>query len=482
MPDAQGYENTSIEEIQATASKLRSTFATHKTRPVEYRLTQLKRLYWAVKDNTQLLNDACKQDIGKSETETYITEVGWVLNDIVFVVNNLKEWAKDETASDISFMNKPLKPKIRKDPLGAVFIIGTYNFPIQLALGPLIGAISAGCTAMLKPSEAAPAAAVAVQRIVTAALDPSAYTVVQGAVPETTAALAEKWDHIFYTGGSAVGKIVAVKAAETLTPVTLELGGRNPAIVTKNADLHITARRLLWGKTVNAGQVCVSQNYVLVDQDVFPTLVEELRASMKQFFPEGARKSPDYGKIVNVRQFQRLKKMLDESKGQVLIGGDTDEESRFIKPTVVEVSSQDDSLIVDESFGPIIPLLRVKNLDEAIRIANDVSGTPLGLYPFGNKEETSRILLETRSGGATINDSFFHASIPTLAFGGVGESGNGSYRGRASFDCFTHRRSFVATPGWMEKLLAARYPPFGGTNKLATYRRFTDLKPSFGRV
>lgn len=275
-------------------------------------------------------------------------------------------------------------------------------------------------------------------------------------MPETQALLEEKWDKIFYTGGYGVAKIISKKAAETLTPITLELGGKNPAIVTKNANIHLAARRLAWGKTVNAGQVCVSQNYIMIEEEMLPTFLAEFKTALQEFFPNGAKASPDYGRIVNDRSFQRLKQMLDATQGKILLGGTMDESERFLEPTVVQVSSESDSLLVDESFGPLIPILPVKNLDTAIRIANEVSGTPLGLYPFGNKKETARILNETRSGGATVNDSFFHASIPTLPFGGVGESGQGSYRGRASFECFTHRRTVVSTPGWMEKLLAVR--------------------------
>ena len=289
------------------------------------------------------------------------------------------------------------------------------------------------------------------------ALDPTAFAIVQGAVPETTALLNEKWDKIFYTGGATVARIVAKKAAESLTPVTLELGGKNPAIVTKNADPKLAARRLLWGKTVNAGQVCVSQNYILIDEEILPMFLSEFRAALKEFFPNGAKATPDYGRIVNVRQFQRLKKMLDSTSGRILMGGTMDEAELFFEPTVVQVSSEEDSLIAEESFGPLIPILPFKDLDSAIRIANEVSVTPLGLYPFGNKKDTTRILDETRSGGATVNDGFFHASIPTLPFGGVGESGQGSYRGRASFDCFVHRRTVVSTPAWMEGLLSIRF-------------------------
>lgn len=380
-------------------------------------------------------------------------------------------------------------------------LCSTYNFPIQLTLGPLIGAIAAGCTAVLKPSEAAPAAAAVVQRIVESALDPLAYSVVQGAIPETTALLDEKWDKIFYTGGQGVAKIISKKAAETLTPVTLELGGKNPAIVTKNANMHLAARRLAWAKTVNVGQVCISQNYIMVDAEMVPTFVKEFKAALDEFFPNGARASADYGRIVNDRSFQRLKKMLDSSSGKILLGGKMVEAERFMEPTVVQVSDPSDSLLTDESFGPLIPILPVKDLDTAIRYANEISVTPLGIYPFGSKAETDRVLRETRSGGATVNDGYYHGSIPTLPFGGVGESGQGAYRGRASFDCFTHRRTVVSTPNWMDALLAVRwvldrapittsrlrltsktrYPPFEGTSKLKQFKGMSEMTPNFDR-
>jgi beta-apo-4'-carotenal oxygenase len=318
------------------------------------------------------------------------------------------------------------------------------------------------------------------QMILEKYVDPSCYTVVQGAIPETTALLNLKWDKIFYTGGATVGTIIAKKAAETLTPVTLELGGKNPAIVTKHADTRLAARRLVWAKIFNSGQVCVSQNYILVDREVLPSLIEEMKKVFKEFFPNGAKASPDYGRIVNARSWARLKKMLDSSKGKILIGGTMDEAEKFLEPTVVQVTSLDDSLLADESFGPLIPIYAVSGLDEAIRVANTIHDTPLGLYPFGNKKETDRILAETRSGGASVNDGFFHASIPTLAFGGVGTSGTGAYRGRASFDCFTHRRSITSTPGWLEMFIGIRYPPYAG--KLGQLKSMQDLKPNFDRL
>jgi beta-apo-4'-carotenal oxygenase len=311
------------------------------------------------------------------------------------------------------------------------------------------------------------------------ALDSSAYGTVQGGVPETTALLNEKWDKIFYTGGAAVGTIIAKKAAETLTPVALELGGKNPAFVTRNADVRLAARRLLWAKLHNAGQVCISQNYILVDREVLPTLKAEIQTALKEFMPNGAKDNSDYSKIATPRQWSRLKKLLDDSRGSIVAGGNMDETTQFLEPTVVEVLDASDPLIQEETFGPIVTLLPVTSLDEAIRIANEVDATPLGAYPFGSKAETDKVLAELRSGGATVNDAFFHGAVPTLQFGGVGSSGQGAYRGRASFECFTHRRSIAKTPGWMEGLLNVRYPPYQG--KLEQFQRMNNHKPDFDR-
>ncbi|KAH0542052.1 hypothetical protein FGG08_003517 [Glutinoglossum americanum] len=496
------FSHTPIEAIPGIAVQARSTFRSQKTKPLEYRLTQLRKLWWGLKDNEAAIIEACRLDLGKPSYEAITGEVGWCLNDIIFVCNNLKKWMADEKAPDIDLKNSVVNPKIRKEPLGAVLVIGAFNYPFQLSLGPFIGAIAAGNTAVLKPSELSPNTAAVMQRIIQECLDSSAYFCIQGAVPETTELLSQKWDKIFYTGSSEVGILVAKKAAETLTPVTLELGGKNPAIISRFADTRLAARRLIWGKTLNAGQVCLSQNYILIDKEVLPSFVDELGIAFKEFYPNGAKASPDFARIVNERHFHRIKKMLDETHGKILIGGAMDEKEKFIEPTVVQVDSLEDSLIKEESFGPLFPLLPVDGLDEAIRIANEVDSTPLAMYPFSKKSEeidrrmqppspcarlitlpsadAQRIVLnEITSGGASINDSFFHGSIPTLAFGGVGSSGQGSYRGKASFDAFTHRRSVTHTPSWLEKLISIRYPPYAG--KISRYKRMVATQPDFDR-
>ncbi|EXJ73293.1 aldehyde dehydrogenase (NAD(P)+) [Cladophialophora psammophila CBS 110553] len=475
------FTTTPVEQIPSIVSRLRSTFFSQKTRPAEFRIKQLRKLYWAIADHEKELLEALSRDLGKGSFEAYTGEINWTQNDIVFTTQNLEKWMKDEKPADIALSNRLVNPKIRKDPLGVVLVIGAFNFPVNLSFGPMIGAIAAGNTVVLKPSEQSPNSAAVMQKIIETALDPDCYACVQGAIPETSALLEQKWDKIFFTGSARTAKIIAQAAAKNLTPVALELGGRNPAIVTKKADMRLVARRLLWSKTMNAGQICISQNCILADREVVPTLIAELKAALKEFFPEGAKKSADYSRIVNLTAFNRIKKMLDNTSGRIVIGGTMDADQLFIEPTVIEVTDPKDSLLVEESFGPLIPILPVDNLDQAISIANELHETPLGVYAFGSKAETDKILTGTRSGGASINDGFFHGIIPNLPFGGVGDSGTGAYRGKASFDCFTHHRSVTYTPNWMESLLAVRYPPFAGTGKLAQFNKMGLLKPDFDR-
>jgi len=383
------YQTTPKESIPAIAKKVRDTFSTHKTKNVEWRLVQLRKLYWAITDLEPELKEALHRDIHKSHFESTLSEIEWVKNDCLYQIKHLKEFAADEKQKHVPLTFSMMKVRTRKEPMGAVLILSAYNYPFQLLFAPFVGAIAAGCTAVLKPTESAPATAMVAVELLKR-LDPDAYAVVNGAVPETTALLDEKWDKIFYTGGAAVAKIIAKKAAETLTPLTLELGGRNPAFVTRHANLHLAARRLLWGKTHNAGQVCMSQNYVLVEKEVVDPFVAELNASYREFFPNGAKASPDLSRIVNARHFHRIKKMLDDTRGKIVMGGQTDESELYIEPTAVLVDSMDDSMMVDESFGPIFAIYPVNSLDEALNVANRVDRTPLGLYAFGNKAENNR--------------------------------------------------------------------------------------------
>ncbi|KAL8305584.1 hypothetical protein RB601_009434 [Gaeumannomyces tritici] len=473
------FEATELDSIAPMCRRARAKFDSHETKDVEWRKIQLRKLYWAIEDFTPKMVAAMMQDFGKSEYEVILSEIMFIKNDCMFFLEKLDEFTKDESAPDVPLAFRPNNVKVRKDPLGTVLIIAPYNYPIQLLLCPLVGAIAAGCTAVLKPSELTPAVAMVTREMIESRLDPDAYAVVNGAVPETSTLLNEKWDKIFYTGGLTVGKIIAKKAAETLTPVTLELGGMNPAFVTRSADLRLAAKRLLWGKSMNAGQVCLSQNYVLVERPVVDEFITQLKRAHTEFFPTGARES-DLSRVVNERHWLRLKAMLDESKGRIVVGGQMDRETRFMEPTAVLVDSTEDSMMTQESFGPIFAIMPFDDLAAAIKIAARVDPTPLALYTFGNNAENNKVLREMKSGGASINDSFAHGSIHTVAFGGVGTSGTGSYRGKASFDTFTHFRIIAKTPSWMESLLRPRYMPY----RMAELRRLAMLTaktPNFDR-
>ncbi|KAI4862031.1 aldehyde dehydrogenase [Hypoxylon rubiginosum] len=474
------FEATPLDDIAQIAATARSSFQSQKTKDVEWRLVQLRKLYWGLTDYTEKFQAALKKDLNKPPHDAILTEIHHLFQDLDLTLKKLKDWVKDDKDIDYPWTFAAMKPRIRKEPLGAVLVIGAYNVPLMLSLAPFIGAMAAGCTAVLKPSENAPATAMVMKEMVEKYLDPSSFFVVNGAIPESTALLNERWAKIFYTGNNAVARIVAKKAAETLTPVTLELGGRNPSFVSKSADLALAARRLLWGKTINAGQICLSQNYVLVQKEVVDDFIKFLNASYHEFYPSGPQSSEDYARIINERQFDRIKKMLDTTKGKIVMGGETDRSDLYISPTVVLVDSIDDPMVTEESFGPVWSIVPFDTIDDAIRLANTVDSTPLALMTFGSKSENAKILDRVTSGGATINDAWMHGAIATLPFGGVGESGTGSYHGKASFDGFTHRRTVVEVPGWMDKLLRVRYAPFSP----ADFKRhlwLTGNRPGFDR-
>ncbi|KAL1903265.1 Hexadecenal dehydrogenase [Sporothrix stenoceras] len=492
--DIAPFEATELKEVSVKCARVANTFRTNRTKDLEYRKVQLRKLYWATVDYTPQLTEALRRDLNKSAYESLLSEIDFVKNDCLFLLSQIDKLAADEKlgSPDIPISFYAAGMRTRKEPLGAVLIIGAYNYPVNLLLCPLVGAIAAGCTAVVKPSEVAPNVAMVLKELIEKTLDPEAYQVVNGAVPETTALLDFRdpgelgeidgeergWAKIFYTGGRQVARIIATKAAQTLTPVVLELGGRNPAFVTANADVALAARRLLWGKTLSAGQVCMSANYIMVQRNVVDAFIQGLKDAHKKTFPNGARNS-ELAHIANERHFARLKKMLDETKGKIVVGGEMDEKTLFMEPTVVLVDSLEDSMIQQESFGPIFSILPVDSLPKAIHIANQVDPTPLSLYTFGSKAENEKVLREVNSGGASINDAFMHGTPSTVSFGGVGHSGMGSYRGRASFDVFTHRRSVAETPRWMEGLLRVRYMPYDWSQMRMI--NFLAAKPNFDR-
>ncbi|KAL7936593.1 Aldehyde/histidinol dehydrogenase [Trichoderma chlorosporum] len=473
-------EISSLDDITAQYNKVRATFRSGRTKDVEYRKQQIRRLYWAIVDNAELIQLALNKDMGKSSFEANISEIDWCKQECLLAVDNLDKWVEGESIPHMPLHFWAMKPHIRNEPLGVILNIGAYNFPFQLCVTPLVGAIAAGNTFVLKPSEMSPHSAMVLKKIMEESLDPDAYVCLNGGVEETKHILEHKFDKITFTGGRRTGTIIAQKAAETLTPVLLELGGQNPAFVTRKGDLKIAARRLLWQKVLNAGQVCLSHNYVLVERCVLNKFIDELKKQYATFMPQGAKASPEYSRIINQGHFNRLKKMLDNSRGKIVMGGDMDETDFFIEPTVVLVDDINDSMMVEESFGPIWSIIPFDTVDEAINIANQVDPTPLALSTFGSDAENEKIINNVTSGGATMNDGFFHAMLNQSPIGGIGTSGTGNYRGYFSFKAFSHQRSIARVPGWADKLLRVRYMPYS-SSELKRHRAMSEKKPNFDR-
>jgi aldehyde dehydrogenase (NAD+) len=362
----------------------------------------------------------------------------------------------------------PSSSYIYTEPLGVVLIVAPWNYPFALTIQPLIGAIAAGNCAILKPSEHTPYTSQAIAKIINDNFDPNFIIAIEGGIETNQALLAERFDHIFFTGGTAIGKIVMEAAAKHLTPVTLELGGKSPCIIDETCDLEITAKRIVWGKFYNAGQTCVAPDYLLVQKNIKPLLIEKLVTHVKAFFGENAQTSPDLARIVNDRQFDRLVGLLDE--GKVLIGGNSDKSDRFIAPTLIDAVSPNSKIMAEEIFGPILPILEYDQLSEAIAFVN-AQAKPLALYFFSsNKQNQERIIQETSYGGGCFNDIIMHLVNPELPFGGVGHSGMGSYHGKASFDTFSHRKSVLKNSFRFD--LKWRYPPYKMT--LESLKKFIN--------
>lgn len=399
---------TALDDITAQYDKVRATFRSGRTKDVEYRKQQIRRLYWGIVDNTELMQLALNKDMGKSSFEADITEIDWCKQECLDAVENLDKWVQDEGVRHMPLQFLVMKPRIRNEPLGTILNIGAYNFPFQLNVTALVGAIAAGNTFLMKPSEMSPHSAMVLKKIMDESLDPDSYVCVNGSIDETKHILEHKFDKIVFTGGKRTGTIIAQKAAETLTPVLLELGGQNPAFITRKGDLKIAARRLLWQKCLNAGQVCLSQNYALVERCVLNRFVDELKKQYAEFMPQGAKASPDYARIVNQGHYNRIKKMLDNSKGSIVLGGSMDEAEFFIEPTVVLVDDIKDSMVVEESFGPIWSIVPFDTLDEAINIANQVDPTPLALFTFGSDAENEK--------GTSLIQASLPSTLPSKKF------------------------------------------------------------------
>lgn len=431
---------TPATEIPPVVARLRSTFDNGRTKPISWRRAQLRALRRMLTEERPTWEKALKDDLGKPSLEAHTTEIGYVVNEIDHILKNLASWLRPKRVG-VPMALAPAKARWVREPLGTVLIISPWNYPLNLALAPLAGAIAAGNSAVIKPSELAPATSGALAELVPRYLDAEAVAVVEGGVPESTALLEERFDHIFYTGNAAVARIVMAAAVKYLTPVTLELGGKSPAVVEPGVDLATTARRLVWGKFTNAGQTCVAPDYVLAIGDTARGLQRELAAAITEMFGSDPKESPDYGRIVNERHFDRLGALLES--GEVVAGGRTDRGSLYMEPTVLGGVDPDSPVMAEEIFGPILPVITVPDLDAAIRFINE-RDKPLALYGFTDSETTKRRLItETSSGGVAFGLPIAHLAVPDLPFGGVGESGMGAYHAETSIDTFSHVKSVL---------------------------------------
>jgi len=442
-------------EATAIVEGLRASFVAGKTRSLGWRLEQLAGIRRMTTERRADIHAALAKDLGKPDLEAFLTETAYTVASAGYVEKRLKGWMRPEKVrTELIF--RPATSRIHREPYGVALIIGPWNYPFQLVMTPLIGAVAAGNCAVVKPSEVSPATSALIADMLPRYVDPSCVKVVEGGVPETTALLKERFDYIFYTGSPAVGRIVMAAAARHLTPVTLELGGKNPCIVDRDVDLEVAVRRILWGKYTNAGQTCLAPDYILAHEGIHDELLEQLKKGITECYGADPQRSPDYGRIVNGRHFTRVMKLM--GSGEVVVGGQSNADQRYVAPTVLKDVAPDSPVMAEEIFGPILPVLSVPNIEHAISFAN-ARPKALALYIFSRDKDVQRRVIEaTSSGGASINHAWYHVGVQGLPFGGVGESGMGAYHGRASFETFAHRKSVLDKPTFPD--LPLTYPPY----------------------
>lgn len=431
----------------------REFFESGITRPLPFRLEALRKLQKTLLDNESLINKAMKSDLNKSSFEAYMTETGMVLDEIRFHLKHLPRWAKTKTVRT-PITQFHAKSFVVPEPYGVTLIMSPWNYPLQLCLEPVVGAISGGNCAVIKPSAYAPATSEAIAKIIGEAFPPEYMAVVEGGREQNNALLEEAFDYIFFTGSVEVGKAVMEAASRHLTPVTLELGGKSPVIVDETANLKLAARRIAFGKVLNAGQTCVEPDYLMIHNSVKESFLKEYAKALKEFFPGGDMSEMPV--IISEKHFQRVTQLLKGEKA--VIGGGTDESRRFLEPTVLTDVSPDSPVMQEEIFGPILPLMTYTELDECIRFIRS-RPKPLALYLFTESRAAEKRILNTCSfGGGCVNDTIIHLANPHMGFGGVGHSGMGSYHGKLSFDTFSHYRSIVRKSTWID--LPMRYHPY----------------------
>lgn len=432
-----------MSNIDSIFAAQRAFFGAGATRPVAFRLRQLERLGEALRAGEGPLTAALREDLGKSASEAFQTEFGQARVELNHALRNARAWARPRRLPP-SLAQLPGAAFIQPEPRGVSLILAPWNYPVLMTLAPLIPALAAGNTAIVKPSELAPATSAALAQLVADHFDPGLVAVVEGDATAARALLEQPVDFIFFTGGTSTGRAIAEAAARQLTPCVLELGGKSPALVAADADVDRAARRIAWGKYLNAGQTCIAPDYVLVDRRVMPAFLDGLKRHITAFYGEDPRRSPDYGRIVNRRHFDRLSACLGD--GRVVHGGQTNADDRYIAPTVLDDVNVDGPLMRDEIFGPLLPVIPAGSMDEAIAFVN-ARPKPLALYVFSRDRKTQEdVLRRAPSGGACVNDVMFQIASPYMPFGGVGASGYGAYHGRHGFDAFSHLRSVVMKP------------------------------------
>lgn len=429
-------------------------FKAQQTKPIAFRLQQLQKLESAIQKYEKKIVEALWKDLHKSAEEAYLTEISIVLNEIRYHRKNLKQWAKPESVTTPLHL-LPSKSSIYFEPLGVALIVSPWNYPFQLLINPLVGAISAGCCAILKASPDAPNLAKVIEEMISECFDPNYITLVQGGKETNTILFRKKFDFIFFTGSPYLGRIVMKAAAEHLTPIILELGGKSPCIVDKDSNLDITAKRIVWGKFLNAGQTCIAPDYLMVHESVKLELFDHMVKHIKQIYGENPEKSKHYGRIVHDNAMDRLLGLIEKEK--VIYGGEYDKKERYLAPTIIELKSTDTKIMQEEIFGPLLPVWTFSDIKEAIDYINN-NEKPLALYYFGNNKQAEMVLGNTTSGGGCINNTLLHIANHHLPFGGVGNSGMGKYHGKDSFLAFSNQRAILRSPTWMD--FPFQYPPF----------------------
>lgn len=455
--------------LSERVERLRVTFRSGKTRSIDYRQSQLLALKRMLTECSSDFDTALKADLNKSTFECYATEVGFLLGETNHALEHLKTWMQPLEKSTPVFL-QPAKSRVVFEPLGVALILGAWNYPIQLTLGPLVAAIAAGNAAVIKPPRTAKNTFQTIARILPQYLDPDAYMVIDDDTANDLI-LNERWDKIFFTGSAEVGRIVMQAAAKHLTPVTLELGGKSPALVDETANLRVAARRIVQGKFFNAGQTCVAPDYILVQENILDKLISELTWALHEFYGDDPRESDEYARIINVKQFDTLIGYL--SDGDIVIGGQSDREQRYIAPTILKNVSPEAPVMQFEIFGPILPVLPVKDMDHALQFVQQRE-KPLAFYVFSeNRAEVEKILNNSTSGGVCVNETINHLVVPGLPFGGVGNSGMGKYHGEWGFREFSNARAVLDHETSFDPSL--RYPPYG-TEKLNRMKKLMEMR------